>query len=55
MIPTRDQLNTVIPLPIRAKNSELTPYERGWIAGAAAFGGSKAAISRATGFHESTV
>jgi hypothetical protein len=33
----------------------LTPYERGWIAGVAAFGGSKAAISQATGIHESTI
>lgn len=55
MIPTRDQLNIVVPLPIRIKNAELTPYERGQIAGAAAFGGSKAAISRATGFYKSII
>jgi len=53
MIPTREQLQAVVPLPTRAKNAELTPYERGWIASAAAFGASQAAISRATGLYES--
>jgi hypothetical protein len=55
MIPTREQLQTVVPLSTRAKNAKLNPYERGWIAGAAAFGGSQAAISQATGLHESIV